>query len=162
MCRKVRELPHAGLSYLILLTGRNQQEDLITGMKAGADDYVTKPFDPRELQVRVQAGLRIVTLQEQLLAAEQERVLIQTAGAAAHEINQPLSVLIGLSQLMLMKVGPDNELRPDIEGVHDAGQAIREIVNKMASAQTYATKSYVGDAHIVDFQAVAQVGKEVK
>jgi CheY-like chemotaxis protein len=162
VCRKVRELPHAGLSYLILLTGRNQQEDLIAGIEAGADDYVAKPFDPRELQARVQAGLRIVRLQEQLLAAEQERVLTQTAGAAAHEINQPLAVLIGLSQLMLMKVGSDNALRPDIEGVHEAGQAIREIVDRIASAQKYVTKSYVGDAHIVDFQAAAQVGKEVE
>jgi len=54
-----------------LLTARGQKEDIVEGLEAGADDYVTKPFDPYELRARVRAGRRIVELQEQLLQARE-------------------------------------------------------------------------------------------
>jgi diguanylate cyclase (GGDEF)-like protein len=56
--------------YVILLTARTEKEDLITGMDAGADDYVTKPFHHHELKVRLRAGQRLVELQAQLLATQ--------------------------------------------------------------------------------------------
>jgi phosphoserine phosphatase RsbU/P len=52
--------------YLILLTAKGRREDIITGLKAGANDYVTKPFDREELRARVQVGARIVELQHSL------------------------------------------------------------------------------------------------
>src|SRR6185369_6077706 len=68
LCRKVRqELPEP-YTYIILLTSQQKDEDLVTGMEAGADDYVTKPFKPNELRVRLNAGRRIVELQSQLAA----------------------------------------------------------------------------------------------
>ena len=58
-------------TYLLLLTSRNLKEDLIEGMDAGADDYITKPFDYHELRVRLRAGMRILDLQAELLAARE-------------------------------------------------------------------------------------------
>ena len=63
VCRKVREWHSADSPYLILLTSRSARSDVITGLDAGADDYLVKPFDPGELRARVQAGARIVELQ---------------------------------------------------------------------------------------------------
>jgi diguanylate cyclase (GGDEF)-like protein len=71
ICRKVRGLPREDYTYLILLTSRARKEDLVAGMDAGADDYVTKPFDPHELRVRLRAGQRIIDLQAQLVAARE-------------------------------------------------------------------------------------------
>lgn len=66
VCRRVRaELPLAHM-YLMLLTARESRGDLVTGLNAGADDYVTKPFDAEELRARVQVGVRILTLQQTL------------------------------------------------------------------------------------------------
>src|SRR5215813_775789 len=69
VCRKVRQWDHASYVYLILLTSKDQQEDIITGLEAGADDYLTKPFDPQELEARLRAGQRILDLQAALLAS---------------------------------------------------------------------------------------------
>ena len=59
-------LPH--YTYIILLTAKADKADLVQAMTAGADDYITKPFDRAELQVRVQAGLRVLALEENLAA----------------------------------------------------------------------------------------------
>lgn len=69
ICREVRELKDRPYVYIILLTAKNRQDDLVEGLESGADDYITKPFDPVELKVRLRAGTRIVQLQDDLLSA---------------------------------------------------------------------------------------------
>src|SRR5689334_9079662 len=66
VCRKVRGSVRQRACYLILLTAKGRKEDIISGLEAGADDYVTKPFDREELRARINVGLRIVELQSQL------------------------------------------------------------------------------------------------
>jgi diguanylate cyclase (GGDEF)-like protein len=68
ICRRVRKEMTGSQVYIILLTALREKEKLIEGLEAGADDYLTKPFDRHELRVRVQAGARIVELQERLHA----------------------------------------------------------------------------------------------
>ena len=72
VCRRIRQRSSEPYTYVLLLTSKSQKEDLIEGMEAGADDYVTKPFDQNELQVRLRAGTRLVDLQAQLLKAREE------------------------------------------------------------------------------------------
>src|SRR5208282_4273324 len=71
ICRSLRQRKGRAYIYIILLTARGQKEDIVEGLEAGADDYVTKPFDPYELRARLRAGQRIVDLQEQLLQARE-------------------------------------------------------------------------------------------
>jgi two-component system, cell cycle response regulator len=66
VCRKVRQESEAPYVYLIMLTGKTGTQDIVQGMEAGADDYLSKPFDEQELRVRLRAGRRIVELQEAL------------------------------------------------------------------------------------------------
>ena len=74
LCRRVRENldAHDRYTYILLLTARAAKEDVVTGMKAGADDYVVKPFHPHELQVRIRAGARIIELQSEIVAARDQ------------------------------------------------------------------------------------------
>lgn len=66
ICRRARQRPNPQPLHIILLTARGHKEDVIKGLQAGADDYVTKPFDHEELRARVQVGVRIVELQAAL------------------------------------------------------------------------------------------------
>jgi two-component system cell cycle response regulator len=71
LCQLVRKKAREPYTYILLLTSRNDKEDVVTGMDSGADDYITKPFDKHELKVRLRAGTRIVELQEQLLSTRE-------------------------------------------------------------------------------------------
>lgn len=71
ICRGVRAAGREPYVYILLLTARTDSQDLVEGMEAGADDYVTKPFQAHELRVRLRAGRRILDLQQQLLAARE-------------------------------------------------------------------------------------------
>ena len=71
LCRMVRQKAAEPYTYILLLTSRNEKDDVVEGMDSGADDYITKPFDKHELKVRLRAGTRIVDLQEQLLTTRE-------------------------------------------------------------------------------------------
>jgi diguanylate cyclase (GGDEF)-like protein len=72
VCRAVRETAAGQYVYIILLTAKDRDDDVLQGFDAGADDYITKPFDTRQLKARVRSGARIVQLQRQLIAAREQ------------------------------------------------------------------------------------------
>ena len=71
ICRRVRAQAREPYVYVLLLTERHQQDDVVAGLKSGADDFMTKPFDERELRARLRVGERIVQLQTELVAARE-------------------------------------------------------------------------------------------
>jgi sigma-B regulation protein RsbU (phosphoserine phosphatase) len=62
LCRRLRAASLPTPVYVILLTARNSRQDLVAGLEAGADDYLTKPFDPDELRARIHVGQRTLAL----------------------------------------------------------------------------------------------------
>ena len=66
VCRAIRDGDTANQPYLILLTARVRSEDIVQGLRAGADDYITKPVDREEFEARLQVASRIVGLQQRL------------------------------------------------------------------------------------------------
>jgi len=72
LVRRIRNYHQNGYVYTILLTARAQKEDLVAGMDAGADDFVTKPFDAAELHARLRAGERILSLEHSLASRNQQ------------------------------------------------------------------------------------------
>jgi CheY-like chemotaxis protein len=79
ICRRLRALPQQRVCYAILLTTKDQKDDLAEGLSSGADDYMIKPFDPRELKARLQVGIRLLSLQQALAGrvSELEEALAQ-------------------------------------------------------------------------------------
>jgi two-component system, cell cycle response regulator len=70
VCRKIRSLDQGPYKYVVLLSAKDDKQDVVAGLEAGADDYLTKPFDVDELRARVRAGKRILELQDALLDAQ--------------------------------------------------------------------------------------------
>jgi len=123
--RRVRALDSARPPYLIILTTRSDKADIIEGLEAGANDYVSKPFDPGELRARVEVGCSMIRMQEALaasndklaryaaemetLAAERARQLVHAdrmatlgtlSSGVAHEINNPATFISGNAQTL--------------------------------------------------------------
>ncbi len=72
ICRKLRAISTPSPTYIMLVTAKGQDDDIVTGLDAGADDYMTKPFNREELRARVQVGVRVVELQQRLAERVQE------------------------------------------------------------------------------------------
>jgi two-component system, cell cycle response regulator len=66
LCRRIRSDENSSFTYVILLTGKTHKDQLIEGLAAGADDYLTKPFHPGELLARVAVGQRMAELHRQI------------------------------------------------------------------------------------------------
>ena len=76
LCRAIRENPAEGYVFIFLITARDSKKDIIVGLEAGADDYLTKPFDRSELIARLKTALRVLDLEKSLKDAyEKIRIL---------------------------------------------------------------------------------------
>lgn len=72
VCKRLRAAPGPRYTYLLLLTARAKMEEVVEGLEAGADDYLTKPFQASELRARLRTAVRILELQEKLLDSRRE------------------------------------------------------------------------------------------
>ena len=112
LCNRIRAASFDRYIYFILLTANTEKTDMITGMEAGADDFLGKPFDQNELRVCIRAGERILHLERRLKRQQQQIVetnaaLIQTeklatlgaiASSVAHELNSPLGAILNAAE----------------------------------------------------------------
>ncbi len=71
ICREVRKRKEQAYTYLILLSSRESKQDMVLGLEAGADDYLTKPFNVDELKARLRTGERILELEDRLVEARE-------------------------------------------------------------------------------------------
>ena len=71
VCRALRKLRPEPYTYLLLLTAKDAKESVVEGLESGADDYLTKPFNPQELKARIRVGLRLLDLEDKLVQARE-------------------------------------------------------------------------------------------
>ena len=149
LCRKVRRLTRQHYTYVLLLTSKTGKQDVIEGLGAGADDYVSKPFNPKELQARLLVAQRIIGFQEQLIAAREElRIqathdfltqLLNRAGimeAMAQEMNRS-DRREGVFSVVLADIDHFKKIN-DTYGHSTGDQVLREVAARIkASLRSY-------------------------
>jgi two-component system, cell cycle response regulator len=145
ICRNIRAAGQERYVYILLLTARTDSQDLVEGMDAGADDYVTKPFQAHELRVRLRAGRRIIELQQELLTTREALREQATHDGLTGLLNR--SVILDTLRKELSRAGreghPLSVLMVDVdrfklvndEHGHSTGDAVlREVAARMQSA----------------------------
>src|SRR5580692_2076088 len=162
ICRRVRAAGREPYVYILLLTARTESQDLVEGMEAGADDYLTKPFVAHELRVRLRAGQRILDLQSELVAAR-EALRVQATHDNLTGIANRGSILDSL-QTELSRASRERRpiavLMADVDRYkqvndtrgHQAGDAVlREVAHRMKSVmRNYdAVGRYGGEEFVV-------------
>ncbi|MEW6671359.1 MAG: response regulator [Thermodesulfobacteriota bacterium] len=149
ICRKLQRQPKDAPTYIILLTARDNEDDIVAGLDAGADDYITKPFGNNELRSRVNVGRRIIALQHELLEKEKLQTVFETTGAVCHEMNQPLQVVSGVVELLMMDTKSNDPHYEKFKTLMEQTERMGEITNKLMKITRYETRKYL-KTRIVD------------
>jgi phosphoserine phosphatase RsbU/P len=153
LCRKLRAQDRADPLYILLLTSKGEQNDIVQGLEAGADDYVQKPFDQEELRARIGVGQRILELLSEVARRQKLQGVLEMAGAICHELNQPLHVVAGYSEMLLEDLDEDDPQAETLRMIKEQVDRIGELTQRMMSITQYRAKNYLGGRHaIVDIE----------
>jgi PAS domain S-box-containing protein len=109
-----------------------------------------------DLRERMRMEQRLQAAQEQLIAQERQAVIAELAGAAAHELNQPLTSVMGYAQLLRKKLEPGSAGASAAEVIFSEAERMAGIVRKIGKITKYETKSYVGRARILDLDRASE------
>ncbi|MBU0986516.1 MAG: response regulator transcription factor [Proteobacteria bacterium] len=143
VCRLLRQTESPPPAYIILLTARDDKKDIIQGLDAGADDYITKPFDSDELHARIKVGRRMIELQTALAEKEKLQGVLEMAGAVCHEMNQPMQVVSGVSELLLMDQLDDDVIYGKIKTIKAHIDKMALTTRKLMRITSYRTKDHL-------------------
>ncbi len=153
VCRRIRSHQQGSYKYVLLLTANESKQDVVVGLEAGADDYLTKPFDVNELRARVRAGKRILKLQGALVKAHTELQFeaahdhltgVWNRGAIMDLLQRETQRTVRLGEpLGVMMADLDHFKRINDSFGHQTGDAVlREVTHRMLeSVRNY---DYVG------------------
>jgi len=111
-----------------------------------------------DLRERLKIERKLLQAQERLIETEKATVAAQLAGAAAHELNQPLTSVLGYAEMMKRKIPEDNPLRRSVDIIFKEGERMADIVRKIGRITKYETKNYVGNTMIVDLDRASNPG----
>ncbi|MFN7952575.1 MAG: diguanylate cyclase [bacterium] len=159
VCREIRRHPAFDSLAILVVTSRTESQPRIDALRAGASDCVVKPFEPEELDARVRAHLKTKALrdelramQDRLVAGGKREAVIELAGAAAHEMNQPLTGILGRAALLDRRLEPDHPGRRDLEIIREQAERLGRCVARLARVSSYDTTEYLGARRILDLE----------
>jgi PAS domain S-box-containing protein len=110
-----------------------------------------------DLRERIRMERRLTETQEELRTREKQAFIADLAGAAAHELNQPLTSVSGYAQLILRRLPSTSPLASDVRVIIAEAERMADIVRKIGKITRYETKNYVGAAKIVDLDKASDV-----
>jgi len=144
--------------YIIMLTAKGDKSDIIAGLEAGADDYIAKPYDHQELHARINVGSRMLRLQNELRQRDKLQGVLEMSGAVCHELNQPLQIVSGFSELLLMEMDENDPNYRTLRQIKSGIDRIGQLTRKIMQISKYKTKEYLdGKSMIIDIAKSANI-----
>lgn len=145
---------------VVALLAREDQQNRYNALNFGADDFITRPFDYSEIYSRIRAQMRLRELHLRLLENERLKVLFEMAGAAAHELAQPVTGAMGLIEIILEKRQSEETMNvdQDLQLLHDCLCRAAESIHKIQRVRKYETTPYAGARQIIDINKASQGG----
>lgn len=156
ICRHLRSDPRTEQLNILMLTGRGSVDARVAGLESGADDYLTKPFDPQELLARIQAQLRLKALRERLVEMEKVATIGQVVITLSHEINNPLTIIVWHAELLRERVGSLPDIPPEVldslEAIGREAHRIQQVMTKLARVSRPAVTDYLPGTSMIDVE----------
>ncbi len=177
---KIKENPSTAFIPVIIASALKDSTAIERGLELGANDYFTKPLsdDDRRFQLPLKVRNLIKTkkmqdqlvslndelrrTQDRLVEKEKEAAVVEMAGAASHELNQPLTAVMGNLQLVMARLPEADPLALRLDKVMGQVERMVEIVKKIGHITRYRTKRYAENIKIVDIDQSSRSGQNHK
>lgn len=143
---------------VIFVTASTDNETLKEAFESGGTDYVRKPVNKIELLARIKSVLIHKKLEKKLMEEERLNGVLEMAGGICHELNQPMQVVSGYSELLLMDMGKDNSAYPYIKMIKEQTNKMGSITRKLMRITKYETQEYIEGSKIIDIDKASNVG----
>ncbi|NIM98108.1 MAG: response regulator [candidate division Zixibacteria bacterium] len=166
----IKQNPATAFIPVIIASALKDSTDVERGLELGANDYFTKPLSDDDRRFRLPLKVRnlikmkkmqdelvdlnqeLKNVQDKLIEKEKESVLVEMAGAASHELNQPLTAILGNLQLVIAKLPPGDPLAKRLNKVLTQVDRMVEMVKKIGQITRYRTKKYAENVKIIDIE----------
>jgi DNA-binding response OmpR family regulator len=124
VCSIFRRKPGLKFTKIILLSAKSMLDDRLKGYQAGADDFITKPFDPEELLAKVRVFIRLKSVQEI------DRMKDDLINLFSHETRTPLNSILGFAKILGASEKFDEHEKECVKHIINSGKTLLELVNK--------------------------------
>lgn len=166
----IKQNPSTAFIPVIVASALKDSTDIQKGLELGANDYFTKPLSDDDRRFRLPLKVRnlikmkrmqdelinlnqeLKNVQDKLIEKEKESVVVEMAGAASHELNQPLTAILGNLQLMMAKLPEGDPLAKRLNKVLSQVDRMVEMVKKIGQITRYRTKKYAENVRIIDIE----------
>ncbi len=151
VCRSLRTHPALKHTYVLMLTARNGVDATVLGLENGANDFLTKPVENRELVSRVRSGLRSMQLLRERSSMEHMEALLKVAATLGHEISNPLvGMLARLRKLLSETDKLPLGVQPEVQMCLEEAEHIERLLHRLKTLRRPVTKSYLGNIQMLD------------
>jgi two-component system, NtrC family, sensor kinase len=165
LCRRIRAEARGDRPYLVLVTARDETDDLRLALEAGADDYVTKPLVRGHLEARLLIAARQHALREARRRADEAlaeaRYLAgvgETALAVRHEINNPLAAIVSHAQLLQSVPATKAEVQESLQTILDQARRAAAVVRRLGALHEPRSAEYLKGQRMIDLGGGHEAG----
>src|SRR4051812_31064306 len=162
LCKRIRSHSGGESTFILICTARDGPEDLVSVLEAGADDYVTKPSTPAHLRARLEIARQRIAHDWARRDAEAELArsrwlagIGETTIALEHEVNNPLSALLGHAELMMMDAGLNEDQIEQLRIIQEQAARIAQVVRRLAKLKNPQSVEYLAGSMMLDLSSRA-------